>query len=72
VVIGEDVDYASGIRDDRPQYRALFEVARAKAQGKRISRPPITAAVQAHIAEFYARGLPIHQISKQVQVSYGC
>jgi DNA invertase Pin-like site-specific DNA recombinase len=149
VVIGEYVDYASGSRDDRPQYRTLFAVARkrqidvvlvwrydrfarstqalvnalkefqhlgvdfisyqeqidtttpqgelvftvmaslaqfesaliservkagmarAKAQGKRISRPPIAAETQARIAELFARGLPIHQISKQVRVSYG-
>ena len=51
--------------------RVRAGMARAKAQGKWISRPPITAAVQARITELYARGLPIHQISTQVGVSYG-
>src|SRR5918911_3550803 len=138
VPAGEYVDYASGTRDDRPQYQALlaavrkryidvvlvwrydrfarstqalvqalnefhslgvdfisyqehidtttpqgeliftvmaslaqFEraliservkagMARAKAQGKRISRAPLAATVQRHLATLYHQGLSIH------------
>ena len=146
---GEYIDYASGTREDRPQYRVLLEaarkrqidvvlvwrydrfarstqalvqalqefqnlgvdfisyqenidtttpqgemiftvmaslaqfesaliservkagMARAKAQGKRISRAPIAAEVQARIATLYGQGVSIHHISKQLDVSYG-
>ena len=149
VPAGEYVDYASGMRDDRPQYQALvaaarkrhidvvlvwrydrfarstqalvqalnefhrlgvdfisyqenidtmtpqgelmftvmaslaqFEraliservkagMARAKAQGKRISRAPLAKELQARIAARYAEGLSIHQISKQLGMGYG-
>ena len=30
VVVGEYVDYASGTREDRPQYQALFSAARRR------------------------------------------
>jgi DNA invertase Pin-like site-specific DNA recombinase len=149
VPAGEYVDYASGMRDDRPQYQALLAVARkrhidvvlvwrydrfarstqalvhalnefhrlgvdfisyqenidtmtpqgeliftvmaslaqfesaliservkagmarAKAQGKRISRAPLAKELQARIAALYAEGLSIHQISKQLGIGYG-
>ena len=149
VLIGEYVDYASGLRDDRPQYRQLVEaarkrhidvvlvwwydrfarsthalvqalqefrhlgvdfisyqenidtttpqgemiftvmaslaqfesalisarvkagMARARAQGKRISRAPLSATVQQHIATLYHQGLSIHQIGKQLGIGYG-
>jgi DNA invertase Pin-like site-specific DNA recombinase len=149
VPAGEYVDYASGRRDDRPQYQALLAVARkrhidvvlvwrydrfarstqalvhalnefhrlgvdfisyqenidtmtpqgeliftvmaslaqfesaliservkagmarAKAQGKRISRAPLAKELQARIAALYAEGLSIHQISKQLGIGYG-
>jgi DNA invertase Pin-like site-specific DNA recombinase len=149
VLAGEYVDYASGIREDRPQYRRLVEavrkrhidvvlvwrydrfarstqalvhalqefqhlgvdfisyqenidtttpqgemiftvmaslaqfesalisarvkagMARARSQGKRISRAPLPAAVQRRIAALYQQGLSIHQIGKQLGIGYG-
>ena len=148
VVVGEYVDYASGTREDRPQYQALFAaarrrqldvvlvwrydrfarstpalvnalqefhrlgvdfisyqehidtttpqgeliftvmaslaqfesalmservkagMARAKAQGKRISRAPIARPLQACIARLYAQGTSISHISQQVGIGY--
>jgi DNA invertase Pin-like site-specific DNA recombinase len=147
--VGEYVDYASGLREDRPQYRALFAatrkrhldvvlvwrydrfarstqalvqalqefqrlgvdfisyqenidtttpqgemiftvmaslaqfesalmservkagMARARAQGKPIARPPLPAGVQERLAALYHQGLSIHQISKQLGIGYG-
>lgn len=149
VIVGEYVDYASGTREDRPQYQALFSaarrrqcdivlvwrydrfarstqalvqalkefhslgvdfisyqehidtttpqgemiftvmaslaqfestlmservkagMARAKAQGKRISRSPIAKGMQVRIAELHAQGTSLHQISKQLGIGYG-
>jgi DNA invertase Pin-like site-specific DNA recombinase len=51
--------------------RVKAGMARAKAQGKRISRAPIAKGVQVRIAELHAQGVSIHQISKRVRVSYG-
>jgi DNA invertase Pin-like site-specific DNA recombinase len=149
VLAGEYIDYASGTRDNRPQYRTVLDMVRkrqvdvvlvwrydrfarstqalvhalnefhslgvdfisyqenvdtttpqgemiftvmaslaqfesalmservkagmihAKAQGKRISRPPIPVELQRRITELYAQGLPIHQISRQLGIGYG-
>jgi DNA invertase Pin-like site-specific DNA recombinase len=148
-LVGEYIDYASGTREDRPQYRTLLEaarkrqmdvvlvwrydrfarstqalvqalkafhslgvdfisyqenidtttpqgemiftvmaalaqfesaliservkagMARAKAQGKRISRAPMTQQVQERIAVLHAQGLSVHQISKRLGIGYG-
>lgn len=148
-MVGEYIDYASGTREDRPQYRALLEaarkrqldvvlvwrydrfarstqalvqalkefqslgvdfisyqenidtttpqgemiftvmaslaqfesaliservkagMARAKAQGKRISRSPIAKSTQNRIAELHTQGVSLHQISKQLGIGYG-
>jgi DNA invertase Pin-like site-specific DNA recombinase len=148
-LVGEYIDHASGSRDERPQYRALFAaarkrqldvvlvwrydrfarstqalvnalkefqclgvdfisyqenidtttphgkmiftvmaslaqfesaliservkagMARAKAQGKRISRKPIPEGVQRQIPQLYAYRTSIHQISKQLGIGYG-
>ncbi len=148
-IVGEHIDYASGTREDRPQYRTLLEaarkrqvdvvlvwrydrfarstqalvqalkefqslgvdfisyqenidtttpqgemiftvmaslaqfesaliservkagMARAKAQGKRISRAPIPTGLQTRIAKLYKQGTSIHQISKQLGIGYG-
>jgi DNA invertase Pin-like site-specific DNA recombinase len=148
-IVGEYIDYASGTREDRPQYRTLLEaarkrqldvilvwrydrfarstqalvqalkefqtlgvdfishqenidtttpqgemifavmaslaqfesaliservkagMARAKAQGKRISRSPIASDVQVRIAKLHEQGFSIHQISKQLGIGYG-
>jgi DNA invertase Pin-like site-specific DNA recombinase len=149
VMVGEYVDYASGTREDRPQYQALFSaarrrqldvvlvwrydrfarstqalvnalkefhslgvdfisyqehidtttpqgeliftvmaslaqferalmservkagMARAKAQGKRISRAPIARPLQRRIALLYEQGISISQISKRLGIGYG-
>ena len=146
---GEYVDYASGTREDRPQYRALLDavrkrqvdivlvwrydrfarstqalvhalkefhslgvdfisyqenidtttpqgeliftvmasiaqfesalmservkagMARAKAQGKTISRAPLPAGIQGGIADLYHQGVSLHQMSKQLGIGYG-
>ena len=46
-------------------------MARARAQGKRISRAPLPTAVQERIAALYQQGLSIHQIGKQLGIGYG-
>jgi DNA invertase Pin-like site-specific DNA recombinase len=51
--------------------RVKAGMARAKAQGKRISRTPLAEELQAQIAALYAEGLSIHQISKQLGIGYG-
>ena len=51
--------------------RVKAGMARAKAQGKRISRAPIAEEIQARIARLYAQGVSIHQISKQLGIGYG-
>ena len=51
--------------------RVKAGMARAKAQGKRISRAPIAEEIQARIATLYAQGVSIHQISKQLGIGYG-
>jgi DNA invertase Pin-like site-specific DNA recombinase len=51
--------------------RVKAGMARAKAQGKRISRAPLAEALQARIAALYAEGLSIHQIRKQLGMGYG-
>lgn len=45
--------------------RVKAGMARAKAQGKRISRAPIIKRVQVRIAELHGQGVSIHQISNQ-------
>jgi DNA invertase Pin-like site-specific DNA recombinase len=50
--------------------RVKAGMARAKAQGKRISRAPIAEEIQARIAALYAEGISIHQISKQLGIGY--
>src|SRR4051812_8836256 len=51
--------------------RVKAGMARAKAQGKRTSRPPIPEATRRKIAELYGQGMPIKQISKQLGIAYG-
>jgi DNA invertase Pin-like site-specific DNA recombinase len=51
--------------------RVKAGMARAKAQGKPISRAPIAEELQARIAALYGTGLSIHQISKQLGIGYG-
>ena len=51
--------------------RVKAGMARAKAQGKRISRAPIAQQVQDRIATLHAQGISIQQISKQLRIAYG-
>ena len=51
--------------------RVKAGMARAKTQGKRVSRPTIPEEVQQQIAKLHARGVSINQISKQLGVAYG-
>jgi len=51
--------------------RVKAGMARAKAQGKRISRAPIPAEVQTRLGELYTQGLSIHQMSRQLGIGYG-
>src|SRR2546423_3214961 len=51
--------------------RVKAGMARAKAQGKRISRAPIARPIQTRIARLYAQGTSISHISKQLGIGYG-
>lgn len=51
--------------------RVKAGMARARAQGKPISRAPIPQRVQRRISELHSEGLSIHQISKCLGISYG-
>lgn len=51
--------------------RVKAGMARAKAQGKRISRAPLAEELQAQIVALAAEGLSIHQIGKQLGIGYG-
>ncbi len=51
--------------------RVKAGMARAKAQGKRISRVPLAEELQAQIVALAAEGLSIHQIGKQLGLGYG-
>lgn len=51
--------------------RVRAGMARARAQGKRVSRPPIPAAMRHKIAELHAQGVWVKKIAKQLGVAYG-
>jgi DNA invertase Pin-like site-specific DNA recombinase len=51
--------------------RVKAGMARARAQGKRISRAPIPCGVQERIVDLYRQEVSIHQISKQLGIGYG-
>ena len=51
--------------------RVKAGMARAKAQGKRISRAPLARSIQTRIARLYAQGTSISFISKQLGIGYG-
>jgi transposase len=46
-------------------------MARAKAQGKRTSRPPIPEATRRRIAELHGRGVSVRRIAKELGIAYG-
>ena len=51
--------------------RVKAGMARAKAQGKRTSRPPIPEATRKTIAELHAGGMSIKRIAKELGIAYG-
>lgn len=51
--------------------RVRAGMARAKAQGKPIARPPLVHVKQLQIAELYGQGISMNQISKRIGVAYG-
>ena len=51
--------------------RVKAGMERAKAQGKRVSRPPIGDELQAQIKTLYEDDTSINQISKQLGIAYG-
>lgn len=46
-------------------------MARAKAEGKRVSRPRISEETQAKIARLRDEEVPVAEIARRVGVSYG-
>ncbi|MBC6700265.1 recombinase family protein [Hymenobacter puniceus] len=51
--------------------RVRAGMARAKAQGKAISRPTLPLDQQQKIAQLHAAGVSMNQISKQTAIAYG-
>ena len=51
--------------------RVKAGMARARAQGKPISRAPIPQRVQRRIRELHSEGLSLHQIRQCLGISYG-
>ena len=51
--------------------RVKAGMARARAQGKRISRAPIPRGVQVRIADLYRQEVSIHQMSRKLGIGYG-
>jgi len=51
--------------------RVKAGMARAKAQGKRVSRPAISKTIQKRIQDLYEDGISIKKISQQLKISYG-
>lgn len=51
--------------------RVRAGMARAKAQGKPVSRPKITVDLQKQIKDLYEKDISINKISQQLDISYG-
>jgi DNA invertase Pin-like site-specific DNA recombinase len=51
--------------------RVKAGMGRAKAQGKRTSRAPISAKTRKHFAELHARSVSIKRIAKELKIAYG-
>ena len=51
--------------------RVRAGMARAKAQGKHVARPPLAQVKQEAIAQLLSEGLSMNQVSKQLAVAYG-
>jgi len=46
-------------------------MARAKAQGKLVSRPTLSKNIQKRIQDLYENDISIKKISQQLKISYG-
>jgi DNA invertase Pin-like site-specific DNA recombinase len=51
--------------------RVRAGMARAKAQGKRVSRPPLPEATRRRIEELWRAGKSINAIRKELKIAYG-
>ena len=51
--------------------RVRAGMARARAQGKRVSRPPLPEATRRRIAELHGQGVSIKKIATQLGIGYG-
>src|SRR5690348_14663070 len=51
--------------------RVKAGMARAKAQGKKTSRPPIPEATRTKIAELHGQGRSIKRLAKELGIAYG-
>ena len=66
-VLASLAQFESALMSDRVK----AGMARARAQGKRISRAPIPRGVQVRIADLYRQEVSIHQISRKLGIGYG-
>jgi DNA invertase Pin-like site-specific DNA recombinase len=66
-VLASLAQFESALMSDRVK----AGMARARAQGKRISRAPIPLGVQGRIADLYRQEVSIHQISRKLGIGYG-
>lgn len=66
-VLASLAQFESALMSDRVK----AGMARARAQGKRISRAPIPLGVQVRIADLYRQEVSIHQISRKLGIGYG-
>ena len=66
-VLASLAQFESALMSDRVK----AGMARARAQGKRISRAPIPRGVQGRIADLYRQEVSIHQISRKLGIGYG-
>jgi len=51
--------------------RVKAGMARAKAQGKSVSRPTLPKTIQQRIHDLYEEGISIKKISQRLIISYG-
>src|SRR5215213_6678827 len=51
--------------------RVRAGMARAKAQGKRTSRPPILEATRRKIVELHGQGMSVKRTAKELKIAYG-
>jgi DNA invertase Pin-like site-specific DNA recombinase len=51
--------------------RGRAGMARVRAQGKPVSRPPLPEATRRRIAELHGQGVSIKRIAEQLGIGYG-